>query len=418
MTTSAFIEAIATKLSEAMTGVLNEKMHVLIEESKKELAKKFFKDAEDNEVDDNLDETCGCEKDEEEKETDTSASSKKTEVKPNKKNMKDIEMYDDPKNIKEMVAPISVGNKDRLKRTAPGYDSDAHVVHAGAAHDNDRLAAAKKKLAIKESPDEIHEDIGTLLAVAAGFTGAVHGGAMAVDKIKALMRNRSKIKAQLVAGTPKFIGFKDGELNKLNDRRYSGDDRKEYLAGYQIGHTFWTAKNNGLFESVKKYGTTAELKALVASYEKYNTMQNKAENAGRDTAMEAAAKKRVKVEKEIVRKFSEKTLHLVQDGNSTIDDMINDLGINKHLKEDTLEEKRRIVIKVNSKGRRRRKIMCGKGKKLVGSTCKPISGKDKQVKRIAVRKMKRTLKRKGQGAKKRALRLRKRALTKRHSMGL
>ena len=79
---------------------------------------------------------------------------------------------------------------------------------------------------------------------------------------------------------------------------------------------------------------------------------------------------------------------------------------------------RRVVIKVNAKGKRRRKIVCGKGKKLVGTACKPISGKEKMIKRLAVRKAKRTLKRKGSGARLRAQRLRKRALQKRKSMGL
>ena len=83
-----------------------------------------------------------------------------------------------------------------------------------------------------------------------------------------------------------------------------------------------------------------------------------------------------------------------------------------------LTEARRLIVKVNAKGKRRRKILCGKGKKLVGSTCKPIAGKEKQRIRLAQRKRLRTIKRKGSGAKIRAQRLRQRALMKRKSMGL
>lgn len=81
-------------------------------------------------------------------------------------------------------------------------------------------------------------------------------------------------------------------------------------------------------------------------------------------------------------------------------------------------EARRIIIKVNNRGKRRRKILCGKGKKLVGKTCRPIVGREKMVIKLAQRKRKRTIKRKGAGFRIRANRLRKRALMKRKSMGL
>lgn len=88
------------------------------------------------------------------------------------------------------------------------------------------------------------------------------------------------------------------------------------------------------------------------------------------------------------------------------------------VEEADLDEARRIIIKVNNRGKRRRKILCGKGKKLVGKTCRPIVGREKMVIKLAQRKRKRTIKRKGAGFRIRANRLRKRALMKRKSMGL
>lgn len=291
-------ETIAKRLAETeFPKILNSKLADLLEQSKKEKAIKILSASGELEGDagnDCIDE-CACEEEDEDQDGKSKVGAKKASG----------DKADD-----EMETGSDEGTKKE----------------------------PTKKRTSKPSEVEIYEDVNLLsLALSAGYAGSIMGGAAAVDKIKALMRHKAKIKANLQPGTPKFIGFKDGEANKLNVNRFhTQQDKNDYLDGYNIGQKFWEAKNNGLFEEAAKQ----------------------------------------------------------------------------------LEEKRRIVIKINNKGKRRRKVMCGKGKKLVGSTCKPITGKEKQVKRVAVRKMKRTIKRKGVGAKKRALRLRKRALTKRHSMGL
>ena len=78
----------------------------------------------------------------------------------------------------------------------------------------------------------------------------------------------------------------------------------------------------------------------------------------------------------------------------------------------SLEEGRKVKIKVNAKGKRRRKVVCGKGKRFDGTKCVAQKAGEKLAKR------KKTLKSKGAGAQKRASRLRLKALKKRKGMGL
>ena len=85
--------------------------------------------------------------------------------------------------------------------------------------------------------------------------------------------------------------------------------------------------------------------------------------------------------------------------------------------EDQLDEIKRIV-KVNNRGKRRIKMKCKKGYKFDGRKCIKISGKELVNKRRAIRKSVRTKRSKGSGYKKRIVRLSKRAIRKRRSMGL
>lgn len=83
---------------------------------------------------------------------------------------------------------------------------------------------------------------------------------------------------------------------------------------------------------------------------------------------------------------------------------------------------RKIIIRVNSKGQRIKKIKCPKGrvaKKINGRiVCVTPTGRQKFVKRMAIRKALRTKKSKGAGYKKRINLKRNRALKKRRAMGL
>jgi hypothetical protein len=83
-----------------------------------------------------------------------------------------------------------------------------------------------------------------------------------------------------------------------------------------------------------------------------------------------------------------------------------------------LEEKFR--IKVNAKGKRRRKLICRKGYKVGngGRSCIRINAKEKVHRKRGMRKALRTKKGHGAGGLRRALIKRSRALRKRHSMGL
>ena len=84
-----------------------------------------------------------------------------------------------------------------------------------------------------------------------------------------------------------------------------------------------------------------------------------------------------------------------------------------------VEEARR-VVRVDSKGRKTRRIKCRKGFKLSsnGKTCVPITGSEKASKRKATKKAIRTKRAAGSGAKKRTSRKRLKALRKRKSYNL
>jgi hypothetical protein len=100
-----------------------------------------------------------------------------------------------------------------------------------------------------------------------------------------------------------------------------------------------------------------------------------------------------------------------------IDDAIGEMvGVDEI---DVIDEAgRRIVIKVTSKGKRRKKVMCGPGKKFDGTKCVVQSAKEKLARKKGLRIAQRTKKAKGAGAKKIANRLRMKALKKRRGQGL
>lgn len=85
-------------------------------------------------------------------------------------------------------------------------------------------------------------------------------------------------------------------------------------------------------------------------------------------------------------------------------------------------QERRLIIKVNSKGLRRKKIKCGPGKVAKSKNgitqCVTPSGKERLNKKLAIKKSVRSKRAKGQGAKKRANFKRQRAMKKRRGMGL
>lgn len=105
------------------------------------------------------------------------------------------------------------------------------------------------------------------------------------------------------------------------------------------------------------------------------------------------------------------------DDYATVFDLIIYTYNMEDIDEDQLDEIKRIV-KVNNRGKRRIKMKCKKGYKFDGRKCIKISGKELVNKRRAIRKSVRTKRSKGSGYKKRIVRLSKRAIRKRRSMGL
>jgi len=105
------------------------------------------------------------------------------------------------------------------------------------------------------------------------------------------------------------------------------------------------------------------------------------------------------------------------DDYATVFDLIIYTYNMEDIEEDQLDEIKRIV-KVNNRGKRRIKMKCKKGYKFDGRKCVKISGKELVNKRRAIRKSVRTKRSKGSGYKKRIVRLTKRAVRKRRSMGL
>lgn len=91
------------------------------------------------------------------------------------------------------------------------------------------------------------------------------------------------------------------------------------------------------------------------------------------------------------------------------------------LNEETLEE-RRIVIRINAKGQRIKRIKCGPGriaKRVNGRVvCVTPTGRQKLIKKLAIRRANRTKRAKGSGYMKRINFRRQRAMRKRRAMGL
>ncbi len=91
-------------------------------------------------------------------------------------------------------------------------------------------------------------------------------------------------------------------------------------------------------------------------------------------------------------------------------------SINALFTEDAEQEvlaERKTVLKVKADGSRRRKVVCGKGKKFDGKRCVTMSSSQKLAIKKGRIKAKRTNKAKGAGKKRRTAMLRKRALKKR-----
>lgn len=84
-----------------------------------------------------------------------------------------------------------------------------------------------------------------------------------------------------------------------------------------------------------------------------------------------------------------------------------------------LNEQRRI-IKVNSKGEKRRRLKCRPGYKLndTGTSCVPMTGGEKSTKRKAIRKSIRTKRAMGKGFQIRVKRKRARAMKRRKALGI
>lgn len=81
-----------------------------------------------------------------------------------------------------------------------------------------------------------------------------------------------------------------------------------------------------------------------------------------------------------------------------------------------IEEAQR-VVRVTAKGEKIRRIKCRAGFRLEGNRCVPMTGSEKQTKRLAILRAVRT-KRADIGGQKRAVRKRLRALSKRKAMGI
>lgn len=81
-----------------------------------------------------------------------------------------------------------------------------------------------------------------------------------------------------------------------------------------------------------------------------------------------------------------------------------------------IEEVRR-VIRVSARGEKTRRIKCRQGFRREGDRCVPMTGSEKQTKRLAIRRAVRT-KNANPATKKRAVRKRLKALRKRKAYGL
>lgn len=82
------------------------------------------------------------------------------------------------------------------------------------------------------------------------------------------------------------------------------------------------------------------------------------------------------------------------------------------------EAGRKIVIKVNSKGQRKKKLVCGPGKKSKDGKCVVQKSKEKIARKKGLKKAVRSKKAGGAGALRKANKKRQKALKKRKSQGL
>ncbi len=86
--------------------------------------------------------------------------------------------------------------------------------------------------------------------------------------------------------------------------------------------------------------------------------------------------------------------------------------------EEEVNEAAKTVVKVNSKGERRRKMVCGAGKKLVNGVCVLITGSEKLNKKKGALKAKRTKKNLGAGYALKVQKKQNKAMKKRQQQGL
>lgn len=88
--------------------------------------------------------------------------------------------------------------------------------------------------------------------------------------------------------------------------------------------------------------------------------------------------------------------------------------------DDKMLTEQRVIDKVDSKGKRRRRLKCGKGFKLSadGSRCEVMKAGEKIARKIGHRKMVRSKKRMGQGYQRKIERRKKKAMRFRKMMGL
>lgn len=92
----------------------------------------------------------------------------------------------------------------------------------------------------------------------------------------------------------------------------------------------------------------------------------------------------------------------------------------EHVLDDSEEvnEAAKTVVKVNSKGERRRKMVCGAGKKLVNGVCVLITGSEKLNMKKGALKAKKTKKNLGAGYALKVQKKQNKAMKKRQQQGL
>ena len=81
-------------------------------------------------------------------------------------------------------------------------------------------------------------------------------------------------------------------------------------------------------------------------------------------------------------------------------------------------DERKLVIKVNAKGQRRKKVLCGPGKKWDGTKCVVQSASEKLTQKKSHRLASKTKKAQGAGALRRRTKLTNKAMKKRKGQGL